>query len=215
MVFWLEYVKNKDIKNTLLNILIKVQKERLFDGICFLPTWQSAIDNLLKLCFDESEEDKEVIKKMIEFAEYSLKSFNEVLKNKPESVRKDYREWQENTYFQILLLKNQTEEILSSNNEFYKGVIWLNSDELEEIQRAKKIFADSDEVIGSWKQNYLIACVLEVVKKKELGLDYADEVKKYEKDFLDYISMAKNSYLADVNNLYIYIYIRIIFIFVY
>lgn len=204
VVFWLEYVKNKDIKNTLLNILIKVQKERLFDGICFLPTWQIAIDNLLKFCFDESEEDKEVIKKMMEFAEYSLKGFKEVLKNKPESVRKDYREWQESAYFRILLLKNQTEEILSSNNEFYKGVIWLNSDKLEEIQRAKKTFADSDEVIGSWKQNYLIACVLEIVKKKELGLDYANEVKKYEKDFLDYISMAQNSYLADINNLYIY-----------
>ncbi len=205
--FWIEYVKDRYVKDRLLHILTATQKEKLFEGIYFFPTWQRAVDNLLGLCFSESEsegEDSKEVEKMLEFVEYSLKDFEEALSHKPESVRKDYKEWQESAYCRVMLLRNQKDEILSSQHEFYKGIVWLNSDRLEDIQEAKRIFNQNSEESVSWRSNYLIACVLEIVKKKELGLGYDNELREYEKEFSSHISAIGEIYEKELHIAYLY-----------
>lgn len=206
VVFWLEFIKNQDVKTSLLNILIDAPKEKVFDGISFFSTWQHAIDNILELCFAESEkETSEEMNKMLEFVEYSLDDFEEAMNRKPESIRKDYKEWQENAYCRVLLLKNQKEEILNSKHDFYKGIVWLNSDQLVEIQRAKALFVQKSEESVPWRCNYLIACVLEIVKKKELGLDYDSNLIDYERAFSNHISTTiQNIYFKYIEVSYIY-----------
>ena len=160
VAFWLEYVKDHYVKSKLLNILMNAQKEKLLEGIYFFPTLQHAVDNLLELCFIESEsqeENSKEVEKMLDFVQYALKDFEEALSHKPESVREDYKEWKDSAYCRVLLLKNQKDEILSSQHLFYKGIVWLNSNQLEEVQEAKKIFAQNSENSVSWRSNYLIA----------------------------------------------------------
>lgn len=207
VVFWMEYIRDQSIKSKLLCILMKAQKEKLFEEIYFFPTLQCAIDNLLELCFDESEDKKENSKeseKILEFVEYSLKNFEEALSHKPESVRKDYKEWQESVYCRVMLLKNQKDEILSSQNEFYKGLVWLNSDRLDEVQKAKEIFAKNSDESVLWRSNYMIASVLEIVKRKELNLDYNSELISYEKEFSNYVSAIQKVYLKELQIAYLY-----------
>ncbi len=207
VAFWLEYIRDQHVKSKLLHILMTAQKEKLFKDIYFLPTWQRAVDNLLELCFIESESEEEnskEVEKMLEFVEYALKDFEGTLSLKPENVRVDYKEWQESAYCRIMLLKNQKDEILSSQHSFYKGIVWLNSNQLEELQKAKKVFAQNSDKSVSWQSNYLIACVLEIIKKKELDLGYENELKNYEKAFSDHISTIQGIYLKELHIAYVY-----------
>ena len=205
IAFWLEYVRNQYIRSKLLNVLLTAPKEKLFENIYFFPTWQHAIDNLLELCFAESEkQNSKEIKKILEFVEYSLKDFEKALSHKAENVKKDYKEWQDSAYCRVLLLKDQKEKILDSQYDFYKGIVWLNSDQLEEIQKAKKVFSQNIDESVVWRSNYLCACVLEIVKKKELDLEYDSELKNYEKFFLNYVAAIQGIYLKELCIAYVY-----------
>lgn len=207
VAFWLEYIRDQYVKSELLRILMTAQKEKLFERIHFFPTWQHAVDNLLDLCFSElesEEENNKEVEKMLEFAEYALKDFEDALSHKPETIRKDYKEWQESAYCRIMLLRNQKEELLSSKHDFYKGIVWLNSDKLEDIQKAKAIFLKNNEGSVSCRSNYLVAYVLEIIKKKELSLDYSNELRNYEKEFSSYISVFRNIYLKELYIVYLY-----------
>lgn len=207
VAFWLEYVRNQYVRSKLLNVLMTSQKEKVFEGIYFFPTWQRAVDNLLALCFTESESQEEEtieVEKMLEFVEYTLDDFDKALSHKSENVRKDYKEWQESAYCRLMLLRNQKEELLSSQYDFYKGIVWLNSDKLEEIQKAKALYAENSESSIPYRSNYLIACVLEIIKKKELKLDYGTELQNYEKEFLNYISAVQGVYPKEIYSAYVY-----------
>lgn len=207
VAFWLEYVKDHYVKSKLLNILMNAQKEKLLEGIYFFPTLQHAVDNLLELCFIESEsqeENSKEVEKMLDFVQYALKDFEEALSHKPESVREDYKEWQDSAYCRVLLLKNQKDEILSSQHLFYKGIVWLHSNQLEEVQEAKKIFAQNSENSVSWRSNYLIACVLEIIKKNELDLEYDSDLKSYEKAFSSHVSAIRGIYSKELHIAYVY-----------
>ena len=191
----------------MFNVLRAAQKDKLFEGIYFFPTWQLAVDNLLELCFDEyeSEENKSKdVEKILEFVEYALTDFEKALSHKPERVRKDYKEWQESAYCRVMLLKNQKEELLSSKHDFYKGIVWLNSDKLEDLQKAKTLYEQIGEGSVSCQNNYLIACVLEIVKKKELEMDYKEELQNYERKSLSYVTTVRELYPKGLYTTYLH-----------
>lgn len=218
LVFWIEYVKEQSLKIQLIHLLMTVEKEQLLHPITFLPTLQQMLDKLLEICFDldgnqhgEDAEHEEEIEQLLVFAEYVLKEFQEQMKHKPKNMQDDYRDWIDSAHCRVMLLKNQKEEIFSSQQDFYKGLVWLNSEELEEVQKAKDVFGQrKNEQSYSWWSNYLIACVLEIVKKKEEEADYSEELVAYEKEFAGFsrkVPESKKEYMriAYLYGLFLYL----------
>lgn len=188
LIFWIDYVKNLKIKQQLLKNILYLEKEKIVENLISLPSLQTVTDKVMDLCREIQEEtvslcleDKEKnVKKLLEFADYVYQILEEELAHKPEYVKKEYEDWMESAKCQLLLLKNQEDALLKQKNAFYSGLVYLNSDKLEDLQRAAKIYREyykNGSLAGT--MNYMIAIARMICVKEQNGEPYTQDMEKY------------------------------------
>lgn len=181
LVFWLEYVKDKALRDRFLDFFSRVEKEELLKGIYTIPTMEKLLGKLLDLCFHLNTELQQ--RTLLEIAEFIYRDFAQEIENRPKYMQEDYKEWLQGCKYQIMLLQGKEKEVLESQNPFYAGLVWLNSDQLEDIVKAKELYGGENQKNSwEWRTNYLIACVLEIVKLKEEGKAYQRQLQQYQKE---------------------------------
>lgn len=181
-------MKNLKIKQQLLQYILYLQKEEIVENLISLSTLQTVTDKVIDLCREIQEEtvlicpeDKEKnVKTLLEFADYAYQILEEDIAHKPEHVKKEYEDWMESAKCRLLLLKNQDDALLGQKNAFYRGLVYLNSDKLEELQQAAKIYHtyhSSGSLAGTL--NYMIAIARMICVKVQNGKQYAQDMEEY------------------------------------
>lgn len=97
-------------------------------------------------------------------------------------MQEEYQARLQEYQYQLMYLQDQVTEESTAGNDFFRGLMYLNKNTLEDVVKAKRLFAANNT--SAWVINHFIACVLEVIMRKELGEDidelYAETIKRAE-----------------------------------
>ena len=100
---------------------------------------QKLIDTMLSLCYTDEKFKTIFAKKIVEIYEQLKTSMNK--RNK--AFVKQYKDWMKATEIQLLFIRDNISAVLELPDEtvnlFYKALIYLEREAVDEIKRAEKI----------------------------------------------------------------------------
>lgn len=204
LVFWVDYIKDTLVRNELIKEIVEKNEKDIAKHICFITTYQELINKMILIC--SRFNNKELVKTI----RLTFDELKNIIMAKSEKVQREYSEWIECIECQILLLEGNEKEIINGNNSFYKGCIYLNSNKIEDIEKAVKIFEKylEDKKSVSGVLNYFIACVLMVIRNidsENLYNKYLLKAKEVEKSLHRNYTLSQHEMkILYVNELYLY-----------
>ncbi len=188
LVFWFTYIENERIKEVSIKILSTIREDDFFKDICFITTMQNMIERACEIVFEirnkkeslKSTDDDVVFFTLLKVLSKSLKSFEEEIDKKGKFFQDDYTPWLKFAKNKLLVLENKTGEILAGEDTFYKGIIYLEQNNIEDLRKAVDIFSAFYEQ-EKWSKavNYPLALVKLIGKLKQDTDEYAEELKTF------------------------------------
>ena len=173
------YIKNIK-KITLYEQLIKILKEKLdedfTEDILFIPSMQKLIDTMLSLCYTDEKFKTIFAKKIVEIYEQLKTSMNK----RNRAFVKQYKDWMKATEIQLLFIRDNISAVLELPDEtvnlFYKALIYLEREAVDEIKKAEKIYTI---LLKSNPGNYAVNANLFISEVRICVQSSGKERKKY------------------------------------
>lgn len=169
-IFMLKYIKNIDGNEKLKNLILENIDKINIDDIYYIPQIQEYIENLI------SSNNCELVQK----AKILLEQYTSIVLGKGENLYRGKKKWIDSMLMRIALINKHYDEILNSSQMFYKGIVYIESDEHRDYQAAIRIYEDlltQDPGIHV-KQNLLCAYVMRIVELKAKNEDYSKLLEK-------------------------------------
>lgn len=135
--FFIRYIDKESIRKQIRERLSQDTAENFTKNICFIPTEQKLIENMLQMCFCD-QEDKALLSKV----ESVFHELQQVIHKKGKHLEKEYSDWMEATQCRIDILNGQEEKVLQSGPAFYQAYIYLNRNDMDSLIKAEQIYGD-------------------------------------------------------------------------
>lgn len=186
VLLFLEYSRNREMRAKLMEILQSHMDEEFSRKTILTSTWQQMVQQLLIVA--EKEENTTLAKK----AEQLTDKLETVLKSRGKEVFQRNQSWFHGIRAQIAIALNDKETLQKMENgeegAFYQGYLKLNSEKLEDIKEAEKIYGaclkEHDNGI-SYYINGMASCVRIATHEEaqeEEKIVYSARARKLEKE---------------------------------
>ncbi len=182
LLFWDGCADSEIIRRAYMDVLSDMDKEVINKAVYSVPMYIQMAEQIFRLSFEliknNSPKDKKLLDKLAGAAEMLLEVL-EGLKGNP-YVEKN-QAWMKTARCRLLMLQGKESEVLSGGNKFYKGIIYMNSDDYDKIRKAEEIFSglfERQSVSGTI--NYLITLAVLILKGNKEQRDVRQDLERFE-----------------------------------
>ena len=171
MLFWDGCTDSEIIREAYIDVLSDMARETINkepDSIYIQMTEQIfRLSSELKKKSGPNE--KQQLVKLTETADMILRKMEE-MKGNPYAEKN--QEWMKAARYRLLIIQGKKAEVLSGDDDFYKGIIYIEANDYENLHRAEKIFSRYLKTHSvSEAINYMITLAGLILKGNEEGRD--------------------------------------------
>lgn len=182
LLFWDGCLDSEITRRACLHVLSHMEQERIKKAAYSIPVFMQMAERILGLSFQlmnkGDSKEQQLLDKLTEAAEMILEELDG---RKGNPYVKANEAWMETARCRLLIIQGKETEVLSGKDDFYKGIIYLNSEDYEKLQKAEEIFSEyyeSHSVNGT--MNYFITLAALILKGKEEQRDVRQNLEKFQ-----------------------------------
>lgn len=110
----------------------------------------------------------------------AIESFETVINQKGKLIQDEYKSWMKSAKSRMLILENNTASILEGKDDFYKGLVYLEKDSIDDLRKAVDIFSSYYKQ-EEWPLviNYLISLAKLICKLNQSADEYDNELERF------------------------------------
>lgn len=188
IIFWISYIENKRIKKACIEILRGLSEEGFFKGLYFIPTMRIMMERVFEISFEVRNNQKslkqlpddDLYPVLMEVLNKAIESFENVINQKGKPMQEEYKSWLQSAKSRKLILENNTDSILEGTDDFYKGLVYLEKDSIDDLRKAVDIFSSYyKQEEWSLSINYLISLAKLICKLNQSADEYDNELERF------------------------------------
>lgn len=164
LAYMLKYIKYFEAREEIETIILENIDYINTDDIVHISLVQKFINNIILV----------QNQRLVPAAVALLDEYTATILKKGELFYKESKNWLDGTRMRIARINKDYDTILSSDLKFYQGIVYLESDEHRDYQKAIHIYSEllKDDPDIHNKENLLCAYILGVTEMKAKGEDY-------------------------------------------